>query len=342
MPAKLDQNESPFDAPAEIKEAAARFLRETNWNRYPADRPRRLQRRLAERLGVPEGSVLVGHGSNEIAHTLGLVFMGRDVPVVLPHPMFALYESVARMHAARIVPVDPGPAFGHSVDDILDAATSSGAHLTIVTTPNNPTGQVIPHDDLERLAAGVPGFLVIDEAYFEFLQGATAVDLVGRYPNVIAMRTFSKAMGLAGLRIGYLVAAPEVVTEIEKARLPFVVDALAESVAIALLDRPDLVEERVRMLTDERDRLLGALAARGDVAAIPGAANFFLLRAAPAPSDLVTRLAQRGVRVRSMAPYRALGPDAPGEGWVRVSVGSPDENRAFEVALHDVLAEHPA
>jgi histidinol-phosphate aminotransferase len=246
------------------------------------------------------------------------------------------------MHAARIVSVDPGPQFAHDVDDILDAATSSGAPLTIVTTPNNPTGQVIPFDGLERLAAGVPGFLLIDEAYFEFVDGPTAVDLVHRYSNVIAMRTFSKAMGLAGLRIGYLVGAPEVVAEVEKARLPFVVDALAESVALALVERPDLIAERVRVVVAERERLTRAMSERGDVEVIPGAANFFLLRAAPAPSDLVARLARHGVRVRNMAPYRALGPDAPGVGWVRVSVGAPEENRAFEVALHEVLAEHSA
>jgi histidinol-phosphate aminotransferase len=334
--AKLDQNESPYDAPADVKEAAARRLLEANWNRYPADRPRRLQAALASRLGVSETSILVGHGSNEIAHTLGLVFLDAGTPVVLPHPMFALYESVARMHGARVIPVEPGPQFGHDAGAILDAAVSSGAPLTIVTTPNNPTGQVIPHRDLERLAAGVPGFLLIDEAYFEFIDGPTAVDLVGAFPNVIAMRTFSKAMGLAGLRIGYLVAAPEVIAEIEKARLPFVVDAFGESVALALLDRPELVAQRVAEVVAERDRLLQSLAER-DVQVIPGAANFFLLRTRLAPSALVAALAARGVRVRSMAPYRALGPDAPGEGWVRVSVGSPEENSAFETALSEVL-----
>jgi histidinol-phosphate aminotransferase len=183
----------------------------------------------------------------------------------------------------------------------------------------------------------VPGFLVVDEAYFEFVEGATAVDLVRTFPNVIAMRTFSKAMGLAGLRVGYLVAAPEVIAEIEKARLPFVVDAFAESVALALLERPALVAQRVAEVVAERGRLLEALGRRSDVAIVPGAANFFLLQTRLAPSELVRALAHRGVRVRSMSPYRALGPDAPGKGWVRVSVGSPEENIAFELALAEAL-----
>jgi histidinol-phosphate aminotransferase len=340
VPAKLDQNESPWDAPADVKRAAAAALVQSHWNRYPPDRPHRLRSALAARLDVEPDSILVGHGSNEIAHTLGLAFMDRGTPVVLPHPMFALYESVARMHGARIVAVDPGPLFAHDAGDILAAAQDAGAPLTIVTTPNNPTGQLIPFDGLERLAAGVPGFLVVDEAYFEFVEGPTALDLVRRHPNVIAMRTFSKAMGLAGLRIGYLVADPSVVAELEKARLPFVVDALAEAVALAMLDRPNLIAERVEELVAERQRLESALVARGGVEIVPGAANFFLLRAAgAAPSELVAALAGRGVRVRSMAPYRALGPDRAGEGWVRVSVGSPAENRALEDALAGVLAE---
>lgn len=339
VPAKLDQNEAPWDTPADVKEAATRRLLASDWNRYPPDRPHQLQAALADRLGLSTSSVLVGHGSNEIAHTIGLAFFDAGTPVVLPHPMFALYESVARMHGARVVPVDPGPRFGHSADDILSAAVESNAPLTIVTTPNNPTGQVIPFEDIERLASGVPGFLLVDEAYFEFVEGPTAVALIDRYPNVLSIRTFSKAMGLAGLRVGYLVADPAVIVEIEKARLPFVVDAFAESVALALLERPSMVAERVATLKAERDRLLVALEARGDVEVIPGAANFFLMRAAPAPSGLVAGLAGHGVRVRSMAPYRALGPDEPGMGWVRVSVGSPAENRAFEVALHEVLAQ---
>jgi histidinol-phosphate aminotransferase len=133
------------------------------------------------------------------------------------------------------------------------------------------------------------------------------------------------------------VAAPEVIAEIEKARLPFVVDAFAESVALALLERPSLVAQRVAEVVMERERLVDTLGRRSDVSIIPGAANFFLLQSPLAPSELVDALARRGVRVRSMSPYRALGPDAPGRGWVRVSVGSPQENRAFELALDEAL-----
>ena len=169
--AKLDQNESPFDLPEELKRELVERYVEANWNRYPEDRPKEMIGALAKKLGHPAEGIIVGHGSNEIAHTLGLAIMEKDVPVVLPHPMFALYESVARMHGARIVSVDStGPHFEHDADAIMEAAIASNAALTIVTTPNNPTGQVIPFEGLERIAAGAPGFVLIDEAYVEFVE----------------------------------------------------------------------------------------------------------------------------------------------------------------------------
>ncbi len=236
--AKVDQNESPFDLPAAMKQAIlARFAAEP-WNRYPDDRPHALTAALTERLGVPEGSVLVGRGSNDLVHSLGLCFLDAGTPVVIPAPTFALFASVARMHAADVHEVAPEADFSHSADAILAAAQDSGAALTVVVTPNNPTGQTVSYDDLERLAAGVPGILLVDEAYHEFVTGRPAIDLLADHDNVLVMRTFSKAIGLAGIRVGYLVGHPDLIAEMEKARLPFLVDRLAEAVAIEALSAP--------------------------------------------------------------------------------------------------------
>lgn len=337
--AKLDQNESPFDVPEELKRELVERYVEANWNRYPEDRPHELIAALGERLGHPADGIIVGHGSNEIVHTIGLAMMGKDVPVVLPHPMFALYESVARMHGARIVSVDPtGPHFGHDADTILEAAVESGAALIVVTTPNNPTGQAIPFEGLERIAAGAPGFVLVDEAYVEFVEGPNAGELIKPYPNVLVARTFSKAMGLAGLRIGYLLGAPEVIQEIEKARLPFLVDRGCEAVALAMLDRPDLVANCVAMLKSERDRLLAALANWPGVETIPSAANFFLMRTPLAVPDLCERMAEQSVRIRNVCGFRALASTPEARGWARVSIGTPEQNTAFLSALEHALA----
>ena len=330
--AKLDQNESPSDVPAEIKQLILDAFAEEAWNRYPDDRPHRLVRAIEEHEGLPGGSVIVGRGSNELTHTLGLCFVAPGTPVVLPHPMFALYESVVKMYGGDVVSVDPEPDLSHRADAVLQAAKRHGAALTIVTTPNNPTGQTISPADLDRLAEGVPGILVVDEAYHEFVDGRSATDLLKKHTNVLVLRTFSKAMGLAGLRVGVMLGRPALIQELEKSRLPFLVDRMSERVALALLERPDLIRERVAELVAERARMEKAVAAMDGVEVTPGQANFFLFRTPLAPSVLREAMGARGVRIRDVSGYQAL------PGTVRVSVGLPDENRAFLDALQAVLA----
>ena len=337
--AKIDQNESPYDLPDDVKRAALDRFAEAAWNRYPDDRPHRLVAALEARDGLPEGSVIVGRGSNELTQTLALCFLERGTPVVLPSPMFALYASVARMHGADVVDVPAGDDLRHDPDAILEAAQQASAALTVVTTPNNPTGQAIARADLERLAAGVPGVLVIDEAYHEFLDGPTAMSLLAEHANVLVMRTFSKALGLAGVRLGVLAGHPALIAEIEKARVPFLVDRLGEAVGLAALDHADLVAERVATLKAERERLEAWAGGVEGVEVLPGAANFFLLRTPLAVPDLLARMAERGVLIRNVTGYPALAGRDGRPGWARASVGTPDENRAFQDALTAVLAD---
>ncbi len=337
--AKVDQNESPYDLPADLKRAALDAFAEAPWNRYPDDRPHRLVAALADRIGVPSESVIVGRGSNELTYTLALCFLERGTPVVLPSPMFALYTSAFEMQGADVVDVLADEALQYDVDAILEAACRTEAPLTVVTTPNNPTGQTIAHADLERLAAGVPGILVIDEAYHEFLDGPTATDLLADHENVLVMRTFSKAFGLAGVRLGYLIGAPALIQEMEKARLPFLVDRLGEEVGLQILQHPDLVAERVAELKAARADLETWLAGVDGVEVLPGEANFFLIRTPLDAPDLQRRMGEHGVLIRNVSGYAALAARDGRPGWARISVGAPEENEAFRAALTAVLAE---
>jgi len=334
--AKLDQNESPYDVPPRVKQAALSHFLACDWNRYPPDRPHALIEALAAKLDWPEDGLIIGRGSNELTHTVGLALVGEGTKVVLPRPMFALYDSVVRVFGGEVVPVDPQPDLSHAPDDVVAAMEASGAPLTVVCSPNNPTGHAFSFEALERFAEAAPGFLLIDEAYVEFVEGPNAADLARRYPNVLVMRTFSKAMGLAGLRLGYLLGHPGVIAELEKPHLPFLVDRLSETVALAMLEDDAVVAERVRVLTAEREKMLAALARRGDVETVPSAANFFIMRTPRAPADLLPALLGEGVRLRDVSAYPALA------GWVRVSVGLPAENRAFLDALNRVLDERAA
>jgi len=331
---KLNQNESPFDLPDALKEELLGIYEQVEVNRYPSEQPERLRHALAEHDGVDPEQIIVGNGSNEITYTFGLAFLDPGAPVVLPRPMFSLYDKVARLQDADLTSVPPRDDLGFDAEALAAAVAETEAALTVMATPNNPTGLAMTLDEIERVVAASPGFVVVDEAYVEFNPEGTATDLLDRHPNLIILRTLSKAFGLAGIRIGYLMAHPAVVTELMKARLPFMVDRFAEQTALAVLRRWDLVEDRVRRMQASIEEVTEALQSMDGVEVVPSQANFVIFTT-PAPADaLQDRLADRGVLVRNMGGYPEL------EGYLRVSAGTEAENNAFlgalETSLHEI------
>lgn len=333
---KLNQNESPFGLPDDLQEELLATFRTFETNRYPTDQPWALARALAEHVDWPEDGILVGNGSNELTHTFGLCLIERGTPVVLPRPMFALYESVVRLHDGALTSIPCRPGFGFDTDAIVDAVRREQPALTVLTTPNNPTGLSLTLDAIASVVDAASGFVVVDEAYIEFTEEASARALLDDSPNLILLRTFSKAMGLAGLRVGYLVAHPRVASELLKARLPFMVDRFAEATALAVLRRPGLVRERAAFIKAQCGALQKALGTMSGVEIVPSQANFVLFRTPVEPRELIDRLARRGVLVRSMGSYPELAD------YVRVNAGTLDENQAFLAALKSALSEPPS
>jgi histidinol-phosphate aminotransferase len=326
FPIKLNQNESPFDLPVELKAKLGERLQAMALNRYPAEQPETLRGRLAEMLDVEPGSVIVGNGSNELTYTLGMVFIDPGSKVVLPRPMFSLYEKVVRLHAGDLISVAPRPDLHFDSDAIRDAVEAHDPVLTVLTTPNNPTGLAMSMTEVESIVRAANGFVVVDEAYIEFAE-ETARPLLEAYPNVILMRTFSKTAGLAGLRIGYMVAHPDVAREIMKARLPFMVDRLAEAAALTVIDHPELTRDRAEFLKGEVRRMTSQMRAINGVEVLPSQANFVIFKTPLEQRLLMTRLAEAGVLVRDISSYPEL------KGYLRVNAGTLDENQAFLVAL---------
>jgi histidinol-phosphate aminotransferase len=330
---KLNQNESPFDLPEELKQELLEIYEQVEVNRYPSEQPERLRRALAEHDGVDPERIIVGNGSNEITYTFGLAFLDPGAPVVLPRPMFSLYDKVARLQDADLTSVPPRDDLGFDAEALATAVAETEAALTVLATPNNPTGLAMTLDEIERVVAASPGFVVVDEAYVEFNPEGTAAELLDRHPNVIVLRTLSKAFGLAGIRLGYLIAHPAVVQELMKARLPFMVDRFAEQTALAVLNRSGLIEDRAqRMQASIRD-LTDALQAMEGVEVVPSQANFVIFTTSLPADVLQDRLADRGVLVRNMGGYPEL------EGYLRVSAGTEAENNAFLGALEKSLYE---
>ncbi len=230
-------------------------------------------------------------------------------------------------------PSDPAGPFVYDVEAILEARRASAASVTIVCSPNNPTGTSLALADVERLCRDDDGLVVVDEAYHEFA-GVSVVPLLERHANLMVLRTFSKAMALAGLRIGYLLASPELVREVNKARLPYNVNFFSQLAALEALQEKEVLEAGVRVLVDERERLLDRLRDVPGVRALPSDANFFLLELLSAdPKAVFDGLLRRGVLVRDVTSYPQLAR------CLRVSVGSADENEAFLHALGTALFE---
>jgi histidinol-phosphate aminotransferase len=328
---KLNQNESPFDLPGDLKQELADAFAGIELNRYPGEQPIRLRNALAEFNGVAPESIIVGNGSNELTYTFGQAFLDPGSPVVLPTPMFSLYEKVARLCGADLTSVPPREDLAFDVDALVEAVRRTDPALTVLTSPNNPTGRALPLEAVERVVAAASGAVVVDEAYVEFNPEGTALELLDDHPNVILLRTFSKAFGLAGIRLGYLIAHPDLAAELMKARLPFMVSRFAERVGLAVLDRAELLERRVERMSASIEALTEALEARPEVEVVPSAANFVLF-STPLPSgELQERLAEHDVLIRDMSGYDEL------QGYVRVSAGTQQENKAFLAALDTTL-----
>ena len=331
LPVKLNQNESPYDLPEALKEELLESIRALPLNRYPREHPDRLAKAIAESLGRETEEILVGNGSNEISYLLGLCLIEAGTPVVLPRPMFSLYEKVARLFGADLASVPALEDLSFDVDSVIDQVTRRRPALTILATPNNPTGLALPLEEIRRVAEAATGVLLVDEAYAEFNEERSALELTSEYPHVVVMRTFSKAWGLAGLRVGYLVGHPQLLAEFRKARLPFVVDRIAEAAAVLLLKHADDLQERIASITVERKKLEARLGELEEVQTVPSQANFVIFRTSVEPSLLMARLAEAGVLLRDMGGYPEL------RGYLRVNAGTPDENRAFLAALEESL-----
>jgi histidinol-phosphate aminotransferase len=326
--AKLNQNENPFDVPSEWKDEILECMRSLEWTRYPIYDPPDLRAKLADRLGVEPDRILLGNGSNQILFLLGTALLSPGDRVVLSPPTFSLFDTVARIAHGTVVPVDQNPDF--SVDGPKVLAAAQNARLTFLCSPDNPTGHTVPLDFLDRVCGSTSGLVAWDEAYGEFL-GETAVPLIDRHPNLVILKTFSKALGLAGLRIGYLIGHPSIVAELKKVNIPFNVNLMSHLTALKLLDRPEWIAEQVSRIISERNRLFEGLRGVPSVTPFPSAANFILIRT-PDGAAVFNGLKAEGILVRPTEPHPLL------KNCLRVTVGTPDENEAFLTALKRVVA----
>jgi histidinol dehydrogenase len=327
---KLNQNENPFEMPDDIKREVERRLAARAWSRYPDFVPSALLEALAKFAGwKPEGT-LAGNGSNELIQATLMVTVGAGTRVVLAEPTFTLYRQIITVLGGEVLSVPLTSGFQFDVNAIRERAIKERADVIILCSPNNPTGCRIAEDDLAQLARDFDGLIVIDEAYHEF-SGRTVVPLLAELPNLIVLRTFSKAMAMAGLRVGYLLARPEIAREVHKATLPYNLNFFSAMAAQVACERYDLLRPQIETIIRERDRVFASIAVIPGIEPIPSAANFMIARTPLPPQKLFAELLARDILVRDVSKYPMLAD------YFRLSVGTPAENDRLIAALEDVM-----
>lgn len=334
---ELGSNENPYGPGPRAREAAAAMLGALH--RYPDPLGGDLRRALAARYGVDAGQVVLGNGSHELLMQLAQVFAGPGVDVVFSQYGFAVFAIAAQAagataRVARALPADAAMPRGHDLDAIA-AAISPATRLVYLANPNNPTGTWFARDAFAAFMARVPedAIVVVDEAYAEIADApdfGSALALLPAHRNLVVTRTFSKAYALAGLRVGYAIGHPDVVALLERVRESFNVGVVALAAAEAALGDGDWLRDTLAANARERTRLAEALRGRGWPVA-PSQTNFLLVEFGDRTGDIERWLLARGVVLRPMGGYGL--PQCS-----RISVGTPEENRALLAALDDVLA----
>jgi histidinol-phosphate aminotransferase len=327
---KLASNENPL-GPSRLALAAMRKAL-AHANLYPDGTAFYLKQKLAGKVGLEPGNLVLGNGSNEIIEFLGHALLAPGAEVVVSQYCFAVYPIVTALFGAKLVVV-PARNYGHDLEAML-AAITPGTRIVFVANPNNPTGTAVSPAELARFVNAAPDHVVIalDEAYLEFLP--EPLDLLpeirsGRKPNLLLMRTFSKIYGLAGLRIGYGIGCLGLIAELEKIRQPFNTNAIAQAGALAALD-DQAHADRSRRINARGLKFYARACRKLGLEFVPSSANFILVRVGDG-QRVFTELQKLGVIVRPMGGYQL--PE-----WVRISVGTPTENARCLAALKTVLA----
>ena len=333
---KLNQNENPWDVPDEVKARIATLLADRPWNRYPPFVASNFIAAVSEATGWPTDGILVANGSNELIQSVLAVVVGPGVSVVIPEPTFTLYRLMTEVNAGEVVSVPLADDLGFDVDAIIRAARAHRAAVVVLCTPNNPTGAALTADEIARIHDETEALILADQAYVEF-GGDDAIPLLAERPRLVVLRTFSKAMAMAGLRAGYMLAHPALTAEVNKAKLPYNINFFTEVAAAEVLRARHLLEPGVAKLREERDRLIREMGAIPGLRVFPSAANFWVFRVESA-GITHTRLFERlldeyGILIRDVSKYPML------ENCLRVNVGSPEENDELLGAVRAIMEE---
>jgi len=326
---KLASNENPLGPSPLALKAAEGALRKVN--RYPESSGYYLTRKLSEILKLSPGNIVLGNGSDDVMGMLTKAFLRPGDEAIMPMPSFLMYEILIRSEGAIPVPV-PLSSFSIDLPAMANRVTPR-TRMIFLTHPNNPTGTILTEKDFRSFVQRIPEeiVIVIDEAYVEFVRDTSSLNSMKYMASdnrIVILRTFSKAYGLAGLRVGYGLMAEEIGRLLHKIRQPFNVNSVAQAAALAALDDREFFAGTLKLVHEGLDFMYAALDRMG-ISYLPSQANFFLIRVGNA-DDIFEKLLRKGVIVRSMTSYGFSD-------YIRLTIGLESENRRFLKAIEGLL-----
>jgi histidinol dehydrogenase len=325
---KLDAMENPYPLPAQMRRELAEHLSRVDLNRYPDPTGRKLRELLARKMQVPAGmEILLGNGSDDLIQIVTFACARPGAAMLFPSPTFVMYGMNATLSGMRVLRYELRADYTLDRDAFVARVRMDQPALIFIAYPNNPTGVLYPEEDVIAVLRAAQGLVVLDEAYHVFAQ-KSFMPRLAEFPNLVVMRTVSK-LGLAGIRLGYLVGRPEWIGEFNKVRQAYNVNVLTQAAAEFVLERLEVLEEQAGKIRAERAVLGKALTALPGVSVYPSQANFFLVRVRDADRTFEA-LRRQGVLVRNF--------NSPGlENCLRITVGTPDENRILVTAMREAL-----
>lgn len=325
---KLDAMENPYALPPTLCKQLAEVLSRVELNRYPDPGAKKLREALARKMRVPQGmELLLGNGSDDLIQIVTLALARPGAVMMYPAPTFVMYGMNATFSGMKAVAVALREDYSFDAGAFIARMREEWPALVFIAYPNNPTGALYSEKDVEQVIRAAPGLVVLDEAYHVFA-GKSFLPRLAEFPNLVVMRTVSK-LGLAGIRLGYLAGRPQWIEQLNKVRQVYNVNVLTQAAALFALERLEVLEEQAALIRSEREKLGKALSALNGITVFPSQANFFLIRVADADRTF-ERLRSQGVLVRNL--------NSPAlKDCLRVTVGTPDENRILLNALREAL-----
>ena len=323
---KLDAMENPFVLPEGIRKEIGKAAQQALINRYPDPSAKKLKQAIARYWNMDRSQMLLGNGSDELIQAIVLAFGG---PVLVPAPSFAMYEITGRALSQKVVTVPLTNEFDLDAEAVIAAAKRSKAKVIFLACPNNPTGNRFSDRAVRKVLEQTNAVVVLDEAYYSF-SGKTHLPFLKKHPNMIILRTISK-IGLAGLRVGVLTASKEIVGELNKIRLPYNINTLSQAAGLVALKHASTLNKQISLLISERQKLYNALLRTPGVTPFPTETNFILLWIEKDATKVFQALRKRGILVKNL--------DRPGplKGCLRVTVGTPAENKEFLTELQKAI-----